>query len=335
MGRLWLFALAVLASWPASAREPVTLRVAGIAPEGTAWARELRAFAREVDAGTHGAVRIKLYLGGVAGDDVEMGERLRRGQLDGAASAGMLCQKVMPSMRILRVRGLFQTRNEALHVIRQLGSTLRAEADAAGLELMGSAVLGVDVPFLRKPVNSMAELARLKLWQWDLDPVGVASTRALGLQVVPLPVVEAGRAFQEGRIDGFVAIPSAILGFQWHEGAHYLVDLPLGLLPGCLMLTHRSLDAIPEADRAVVRAAAAKLGARFTEITQQQDEALLGGVFLRAGVKPLVPDERFRVEILTATRAVRDKLVAGGLISSELVARVQALLADHRAERVR
>jgi TRAP-type transport system periplasmic protein len=315
--------------------EPVTLRVAAIAPDGTAWARELRAFAREVETGSRGKVRVKLYLGGVAGDDVEMGERLRRGQLDGAASAGMLCQKIMPSMRILRMRGLFQTRDEALHVMNALGNGLRGEARTGGLELVGVAVLGVDVPFLRKPVSTLAELARLNLWQWDLDPVGVGSTRALGLKVVPLPVTEAGRAFEDGRIDGFVAIPSAILGFQWHERAHFIMDLPLGLLPGCLLFRQRSFDALPDGDRQVLRAAAAKLGVRFTEVTQQQDEALLGGVFSRAGVKPVVPDAQFRSEILAATRAVRDKLIDEGLVSRELVSRVQVLLADHRAERAR
>jgi len=36
------------------------LRIASVAPEGTPWARELRAFEREVDAQTHGEVRIKL-----------------------------------------------------------------------------------------------------------------------------------------------------------------------------------------------------------------------------------------------------------------------------------
>jgi TRAP-type C4-dicarboxylate transport system substrate-binding protein len=315
---------------PASA-DPVTLRVAGIAPEGTSWARELRAFAREVEVGTQGRVRVKLYLGGVAGDDVEMGERLRRGQLDGAASAGMLCQRVMPSMRVLRMRGLFQSRDEALHVVNALGPTLRGEARAAGLEMMAFAVLGVDVPFLSKPVSSLAELSKLRLWQWDLDPVGIGSTRAFGLKVVPLPVGDAGRALEDGRIDGFVAIPSAILGFQWHVRAHYLVDLPLGLLPGCLLMRQASFDAVPEAERSVLRAAAAKLGMRFTEITQQQDDALIGGVFLRAGVKPVVPDARFRNEILAATRAVRDKLIDEGLVSRDLVSRVQALLADHRA----
>jgi TRAP-type transport system periplasmic protein len=317
----------------AAQAEPVTLRVGAIAPDGTAWARELRAFAREVEVGSHGKLRIKLYLGGVAGDDVEMGERLKRGQLDGGASAGMLCQTVMPSLRILRMRGLFQTRDEALHVMNALGTTLRGEARGNALELLAVAVLGVDVPFLRKPVSTLAELARLKLWQWDLDPVGVGSTRALGLQVVPLPVTEAGRAFEDGRVDGFVAIPSAILGFQWHERAHYIMDLPLGLLPGCLLFRQRSFDALPDSERQVVRAAAAKLGVRFTEVTQQQDQALLGGVFERAGVKPVVPDAQFRSEILAATRAIRDKLVDEGLVSRELVARVQVLLADHRAER--
>src|SRR5206468_969252 len=65
--RAALVALAL--AWAApSAAEPVTLRLATIAPDGTAWAREVRAFNRDVEALTHGQVRFKWYLGAIAGD---------------------------------------------------------------------------------------------------------------------------------------------------------------------------------------------------------------------------------------------------------------------------
>ena len=58
------------------AAEPTVLRMAAIAPEGTSWARELKAFARNLERATDGAVRVKWYLGGVAGDEAEEVERI-------------------------------------------------------------------------------------------------------------------------------------------------------------------------------------------------------------------------------------------------------------------
>src|SRR5262249_22535490 len=86
------------AASPASAG-PVTLRIAAVVPEGTQWAREIRAFGREVSLSTHEDVQIKWYFNGIAGDEIQSHERVMRDQLDGIMSGGMLCQRLSPSMR--------------------------------------------------------------------------------------------------------------------------------------------------------------------------------------------------------------------------------------------
>ena len=65
--------------------EPVTLRMAAIAPDGTEWARALKAFAQEVETQSKGELRMKWYLGGMAGDELTALDRIKRGQLDGEA----------------------------------------------------------------------------------------------------------------------------------------------------------------------------------------------------------------------------------------------------------
>ena len=49
--------LAVVAA-PARAEPSIKLRFATIAPEGTGWAREVKAFAREIESGSDGRVAI-------------------------------------------------------------------------------------------------------------------------------------------------------------------------------------------------------------------------------------------------------------------------------------
>ena len=59
--------LAMLAALSTSAvvqADPITLRLGTVAPEGSAWAREGQAFARDVERGTEGRVKVKLYFGG-------------------------------------------------------------------------------------------------------------------------------------------------------------------------------------------------------------------------------------------------------------------------------
>src|SRR5262249_26278329 len=85
-----LLALCLLAG-AAHAVPPVT-RLARVAPDGSGWARELRLFAQQIEQNTQGRVRVKWYMNAVAGDELEMTDRLKRGLLDGVGSGGMVCE---------------------------------------------------------------------------------------------------------------------------------------------------------------------------------------------------------------------------------------------------
>src|SRR4051812_49315438 len=110
----------VAAAATAHADAPVQLRFAGIAPEGTGWGREARAFARQIETASEGRLTVHMYLGGIAGDDLEMGQRMRRDQLDGVLSAGTVCQEVAPSFKVFRIPGLIQDRGEISYVLTRL-----------------------------------------------------------------------------------------------------------------------------------------------------------------------------------------------------------------------
>src|SRR5262245_5861741 len=76
-----------------------TLRFSTIIPDGTAYAREAKAFGRDVENDTGGRVRVKWLFAGVTGDEVQTLERIRRGQIDGAATS-LACSQLAPSLRV-------------------------------------------------------------------------------------------------------------------------------------------------------------------------------------------------------------------------------------------
>lgn len=327
------FSLLLLLLGAAAARgEPIAhLRFAAIAPDGTAWAREVKAFTREVESASGGRLSVRVYLGGIAGDDLEMGRRMRRDQLDGVLSGGTVCQEVSQVFRVVRVPGLMLDRGEAAYVVNRMLPTIRDEARAHGVVLLAVADLGHDVVASRVPIDSLEALRRLKLWQWELEPVTIAYSRAMGLAVVPMPVADAGRAYEDGRIDGFIAIPSAIIAFQWFARRMYLTQLPFAPVYGCILMSATAYDRLPLDLRDVVQAAAAKLGLRFAEATRAQDEQLLGGLFEKQGVRNVAVPPTLRAQFFEAAHAARDRLGAR-VVSRELLLQVQSLLADYRTE---
>jgi TRAP-type C4-dicarboxylate transport system substrate-binding protein len=103
----------------AALADPMRLRLATPAPEGSAYARELHSFSREVLAGTSGHVEPKWYMDGIAGDELTQIERMRRGQLDGAGLA-FGCERLAPSLLAVRIVGFVRSRDEASFVLRNL-----------------------------------------------------------------------------------------------------------------------------------------------------------------------------------------------------------------------
>lgn len=317
---------------PAAPAEPKhVLRLATVAPKGSAWGHEIDALVAEVSAATGGEVKIKVYYGGAAGNEIEVAERIRRGQLDGAISGGWLCRRVMPSMRVLGLVGVFQSRDEATHVITALQPTIEKEAEAAGLVLFGTAGVGSVVIFSREPITSLAELRKTKLWRWEGEEVELIHGAEMGLAAVPSSLQDAAVAYQEGRVDGFYAVPMAALAFQWFAHVRYVTDLKTGYLQGCLLGSRAAVDALPPEYRDVLRSATAKLIVRFESVGREQEDALMGGVFERQGLKPVPVSAKFRAELFEAARGARERL-GDKLVPKALLNRVLGLLADYRAE---
>jgi TRAP-type C4-dicarboxylate transport system substrate-binding protein len=184
--------------------------------------------------------------------------------------------------------------------------------------------------FTRRPVRTMDELRRVKLWTLDNDPVRTRTMSALGLSLVTMSFDQARPAYEAGRIDGFLAPPTAGLAFQWSTQAHYLVDLPTDYIMACLVVSTRAFDRLPFEHQRAVRAAAAKFMARFDEVGLHTDAELVGGLFERQGLKVVHHDERFRAEFEAAGRAAWEKLDEA-TIPRQLIKQVQAILTAYRA----
>jgi TRAP-type C4-dicarboxylate transport system substrate-binding protein len=323
-----------LAAGAAHADERVVLRFATVAPSGSPWARELANYTRHVESATAGRVFIKWYYDAVAGDEMEQLERLRRGQLDGSGSGQMLCEHLAPSLRVARLPGVFQDRDEAEAVLARLRPVFEKEAHEAGHTIIAVTGLGPSIFFTREPVHTLAELKRVRMWRWGADEVGVALSKEMGLDVVALPLSEAARAYDDRRVDGFLGIPSAALAFQWSAQVKYMIDLRNDYLFGCLVVADRAMSRLTLAEQAAVRDLGARVRERYDDLGRRIDDALIGGLFQKQGLTAVPVSESLRAEYFSAARAARER-VADRFVPPELLQRVQSLLADYRAEHPR
>ena len=327
LASLLIFGLCATAH--AAGDEPITLRMSAIAPEGTGWARELKAMARELETATHGSVHMKWYLGGIAGDEMMALSRIRRGQLDGAAGA-LFCGSLSPTLGVTRVAGLVQSRDEALYLLNHLKPRIDEDFKRAGFVALVLGNFGNDIIFLRDRVDSFADLKKRPMWIWDAETVLKKQMGLMGMRMVPAPIDQLSSMYDGGKIDGMFVIPTAALAFQWTTRAKYFIDLRGSMLPGCLAITQKSYDSLSFDEQQALAAAAAKFGVRFEELGKREDSLLLGGMLEKQGVHRLAASEGLRSAFIEAAAAARAKL-DDSIIPSKLVSESLDVIATYRA----
>jgi TRAP-type C4-dicarboxylate transport system substrate-binding protein len=328
--------VALLACLPALARaDGHVVRLGSIIPEGSGFAREIRYLGMEAEGGDDSrTLKLKYYLSGIAGDELEMLDRVKRGQLDGVVSGGMLCEKLAPSLRVTRIPGLIQQWDEAEAVLTRLKPTLDKEMLEHGFVNVGEAVIGPSIWFTRTPPGSLADLQRMKPWIWDSDEMLKLMLPEMGIRAVTLPIYQAAKAYDTGKADGFVTPAAAALGFQWSAQVKHFTDLRMGFVVACVVVATRTFDSLPLAAQKALRTAAAHSQSHYQVLAMSQEKELLGGLFRKQGVQPVEVSPDFRANFLQAAQLARDK-VAGKLVAPELIQKVLAWLADYRSEHQR
>lgn len=318
--------LALIGLWAGTAAAaPVTLRLGTVVPDGSAWARELKAFQRDAERVD---VKVKLYWGGIAGSEPQMIDRIRRGQLDGIAGASS-CFELSPSLRAARPLGLFTSAEQASALLRQIPYQ-NEEFLAAGFVSLGVAHLGPSIIFLKKPVKTWDELRQLRLWRWADDAVGVAHAKLAGFTVVATPLDEAMKAADEDKIDGFIGLAASSLAFQWHARAPYVLPLVVDNFGACMLMSARAWDLVPNQAREELRSAAAKLEARMELVGIEMDKTVMSGSLVGRGITVLPVSAELKRQFLEAARRTRRTLVQQKLIPAAALDWVEAKLAEQK-----
>jgi TRAP-type C4-dicarboxylate transport system substrate-binding protein len=283
------------------------LHLAAIAPEGSEWASYLRGFSEEVSRDTEERLSVKWTLGGIGGDEPTLLTRLLRRDLDGIAGAAV-CKRLAPSMRALELIGFVSDDRQARAVLQGLAQQINDEFRATPFQpLFVSTGLGRRMLFSKRPVRSFTDLQRGHWWVWDLDEVTTMELREMGVPVVPLPLEKALPAAADGRVDGFIAVPSAAITFGLYTRAHWFTNLEAGYLPGCLIMNARSYEALSADDRAVLVTASVRLRNAF-ERAERRLEADLAGALAREGLQAAPMNANFRATWFAAGRAAVDRL---------------------------
>jgi TRAP-type C4-dicarboxylate transport system substrate-binding protein len=264
-----LAALVGLGAGPAGAR---TLKIATLAPEGSAWMREMRAAAEAVEEQTDGRVRLKFYPGGVMGNDKTVLRKMRAGQLHGGAFTSGSIASVYPNLELYGIPLLFRSREEVDYVRARMDETMVEGMEAVGLVALAINDQGFAYLMTQEPAREVADLEGAKVWIQEGDTMSQTAFEAAGVSPVQLSLADVYTALQTGLVDTVAAPPMGAIALQWHTRVNYVTDVPLSYLTGTLVIDSRAFEKLRPADQKVLRDVVAATAARMDRETREGEQ---------------------------------------------------------------
>jgi TRAP-type C4-dicarboxylate transport system substrate-binding protein len=257
---------AVLA-WPgpprAEAQAPIIVRMATLVPDGSSWHLILKETAEKWKQVSGGRVTVRLFPGGVAGDDPDVVRKMRLGTLNAAVLTSVGVAEIDKSVYALGIPLMFDSYEEVYAVLEKMRPKLEATLEAKGFVILNWADGGWVHFFTKKPVAAPDDLKALKLFSWAGDPEAVEVWRSAGFNPVPLPSTEIATALQTGLIEALGSPPQVAVISQFFTNAKYMTDFRWQLLLGATLITKSTWDRIPADARPALMQVTREAGVRL------------------------------------------------------------------------
>jgi TRAP-type transport system periplasmic protein len=259
------------AAAPAAAQQ-VVIKMATLVPEGSSWHLVLKEMADKWKTLSGGRVTVRLYAGGVAGDDADVVRKIRLGTLNAGVLTEVGVSEVDRSVLALSVPLMFASYEEVDYALGKMRPSLEARMEAKGFVVLDWLDGGWSHIFAQKPVATPDDLKPLKLFTPAGDPQAVEVYRAAGFNPVPLPTTELSTALQTGLVNALQIPPQVAVITQYFTHAKYMTDLNWLLLLGATVVSKPTWDKVPADVRPALLEAAREAGRRLRAEIRQGGE---------------------------------------------------------------
>jgi TRAP-type C4-dicarboxylate transport system substrate-binding protein len=272
---LGLCAAALLSGAPSLAEaKKQTIKLGTLAPEGSPWFTAVKRMGQRWKEVSGGEVELKIYPGGVAGDEGDMLRKMRIGQLHAATITGVGLGRITRATMAMQVPMMIQSYEELDYVRERMRTKVAAELEQGGFVVLNWGDAGWVHFFSKGPAKTPADFKKLKMLTWSGDPESEKAWKAGGFNVVPLSATDVLSSLQTGIIEGFATTPLFALSSQWFGLAKNMVKVNWAPLSGATVVNRADWEKIEPALRAKLLEIAAEEGTKaLAEVRRLGDGA--------------------------------------------------------------
>ncbi len=331
------------ATSPLQNKEPMVLTVGTLAPPGTPWMNvpENIIFPR-IKKLTGGKVLIKIYGGGVMGDDLDVLEKMKDGQLDscGCTVIGMLEASSVSS--VLSLPGLFKNYEEVDFILKTFRKTLDRAFEENGYILCALVDTGNLYWFSVNRVSGLADLKKEKILMLynDIEP---PFYQALGISnVTSVSMDDVISFFRPGQEIVNLSPPAYMLGMQTYQYTNFYLKPSVFYVPGSVLVSssirarlRKDIGVSDTCAKNILEMFVSELNAvepEWKEMIRRYEAKSLEAFETKCGIKAVTLSPEDQQAIETAGRAVERKL-AGKQFPKDLIDNIRKALSDYRETR--
>ncbi|MGE0454813.1 MAG: TRAP transporter substrate-binding protein DctP [Vicinamibacteria bacterium] len=255
-------ALLALLAAPAGA-QPVLIKMATLVPDGSSWHLILKQTAEEWKRLSGGKVSVRLYAGGVAGDDPDVVRKMRLGTLNAGVLTAVGIAEIDKSVYALGVPMLYDSYEEVYWVLEKMRPRLEKSVEEKGFVVLNWADAGWVRFFSAKPVARPDDLRALKLFSWAGDSAAIEIWKSAGFNPVPLPSTEINTALRTGLVTALGSPPQVAVISQFFKDAPNMTDMRWQMLLGATVIKKDVWERIPAELRPALLEATRQAGERL------------------------------------------------------------------------
>lgn len=322
--------LSLLVSGPAAAE--IVLRIATPAPDGSPWHRNLQELSLEWREISDGEVKLRIYPGGVAGDEAESLRKLEAGKLDAVQLTNIGLGEVCPESQVLSIPMLFDSFAEFDYVRRSMAAELESSLGNRGLTPLAWSDAGWIRFFSSVPARSAAEFQALKLFTWRTDDETIEFWQESGFRPVGELTDSLGAGLRDGAVESLPMTAVTALATQTFNSAANMLDLRWAPSLTGVIVSTAAWEQIPAGLRPQLRAAARELAEALTrQVREFESESLetmqQHGLVIHQPTAKI--EAEWRVTALRTHRLIRGEIVPEGIFD-----RAVDLVEEHRRQQI-
>jgi TRAP-type transport system periplasmic protein len=224
----------------------ITLKIGSMAPKNSPWDKTLNEIASEWRRISGGRIQLKIYPGGITGNEDDTLRKVKVGALDGMVVSTMGLNKISTDLFVLSLPLLIRDEDELDYVLDKINKSFKDILSDKGFQLVGWTKAGWMNIFSRDPVYYPEDLEDQKLGFTSGEVVLTKILKDLGFYVVPADSIDWLSGLQSGRTDALILSSLIAAAYQLFPIADNMLDFKISPLLGAIVLSERSWKKIPE-----------------------------------------------------------------------------------------